>query len=130
MQEFRLLAEYKPDVFANNPQPIISHAVVGKVRDYIENDRIELLPLRVGSRFIINLAGAGLVDGFTIGKIPEIRRGPFLLINEFVSRVQARAARYIRLHDDLNWNEEKIRSLAETLADQYRDDYFRYPSAL
>lgn len=124
LEDFVLLAEYKPTDLAPSLPRIITMAAVQKVNDYLEKDGLSLQPPRPGSRFILSLANAGLLDGLPLSQIPENRRGTFITLNEFVEKVRMRTSRYLRHHDEIARNEQAVVALTQAVADQYRDIFF------
>ena len=124
LEDFELLAEYKPDDLAASLPRIITMTAVQKVNDYLEKDGLSLQPPKSGSRFILNLANSGLLDGLPLSQIPEKRREAFITLNEFVEKVRMRTSRYLRHHDEIARNEQAVVEVTQAVADQYRDIFF------
>lgn len=124
LQDYELVAEYKPDDITGSPSRIVAGAVTQKIQRYIESEGMQQKPPSAGSRFLIGMANMGMMDRNILAQMPEKRRKPLAHLFEFFSLVEARVKRHIRLHDDVTWKEREIDEITQIVADQYRDRFF------
>lgn len=124
VKDYQLVAVYTPANIEGSIPRIVARTVTRKVQGYIEEDHMQQLPPRAGSRFLIGLTGLGMMDKNILARMPEKRKQPLAQLLEFFSAVEARVERYVSLHDDVDWKEGNIEELAAVVSDQYRDRFF------
>lgn len=121
---FNLLSEYQEDNPRLRQRLWINEATLSRMMDYIRLEGRRVAPPKLGSRLILAVARAGLVDGVGFVDMPEPRQKVFISVYEFMLRVEGRVTRTMILNEDQTWDQAAIRALTVAVADAYRDEFF------
>ena len=127
---FRLLAEY---VVEDDKMLLVEKwvrdTVLEKVEEFLRDDRLDIAPPKPGSRLTLSVAATGMIDGIAFARMPVVRQEKFISVYEFMVRVEERVNRTIRLNEEHAWDEDAVKSLTNSVANAFRDEFFVSPSA-
>ena len=128
LTDFELVAEYQSKDPVAERNELILDTIFSRISNYLREDRMEIRGPSVGSRFIVSLAGLGLVGGPLARGLPRKSRTVFIILKEYVLAVASRVERTILLHKEEDWTAEDISALTRCVSDAMRDRYFYPPS--